>query len=190
MCWAADPVAVACLSISTFMKLWWSIKVSGGQFPDTVHFSPPPSPPPCNTKSKPNPPRQLFPFLFWLSLKKIRKELWRSPEFSCFSEQSIFKVRSDCSGNCSGKFWICKSGDSTIFLRLSCSVCYAPEFAVPLSSAGISLAMTCDCWFLGIHCMPLRTVCPWLLSIPLKSGMLLRSALSLPFLLAKQKQFS
>lgn len=124
-----------------------------------------------------------FPFYFGnLWRKSVRRELWRSPDLRCFSEQSIFKVRSDCSGNCSGKFWICRSGDSTIFLGLCCSVCYAPEHAVPLCSAGIPLAMTCDCCFLGIHCMPLRRVCPWLLSIPLKSRKLLRSTLSLPFL--------
>lgn len=123
-----------------------------------------------------------FHFILVLFEKKsIRRELWRSPDFSFLSEQSIFKVRSDCSVNCSGQFWICKSGDSTVFLRLSCSIYYAPELAVPLCSAGISLAMICDCCFLGIHCMPLRRVSPWLLSIPLKSGKLLRSTLSLSF---------
>lgn len=131
----------------------------------------------------------LFILAIWK--KSVRRELWKSPDLSCFSEQSIFKVRSDCSGNCSGKFWICKSGDSTIFLGLSCSVCYAPEHAVPLCSAGISLAVTCDCCFLGIHCMPLRKVCPCLLSIPLKSGETAEvpSVPSLSLLLAKQDQF-
>lgn len=123
-----------------------------------------------------------FPFYFGnLWRKSVRRELWRSPDLRCFPEQNIFKVRSDCSGNCSGKFWICKSGDSTV-LGQCCSVCYAPEHAVPLCSAGISLAVTCDCCFLGIHFMPLRRVCPWLLSIPLRRGKLLRSTLSLPFL--------
>lgn len=161
-----------------------------GHFPDTVHFFLPPSLPPVTQSPTLIHQDDYFPFYFGSLWKKsVRKELCRSPDFSCFSKQSTFKVRSDCSGNCSGQFWICKSGDFAIFLGLSCNVYYASELAVPLCSAGISLAVTCDCCFLGIHCMPLRSVSPWLLSIPLKSGKLLRSTLSLPFLLAKQNQF-
>lgn len=68
------PKFVFSLVFSWSCDVWWSVKVSGGYFPDTIHFSPPPSSPPCNPKHNPNPPRQLFPFLFWQSLKKISQK--------------------------------------------------------------------------------------------------------------------
>lgn len=60
-----------------------------------------------------------FPLYFYNLWKKINHK--RDLESIC-SKHGVLKVRSDCSGNCSGEFWICNGGYSTTFLRLSCSL--------------------------------------------------------------------
>lgn len=94
MCWAADPVAVACLAVSTFMMECKGFRRAFSwhcSFLISSFLSPPVTQSPSLVHQD-----NYFPFYFGNLWKKtVRRELWRSPDFSCFSDliaQGIVQV--------------------------------------------------------------------------------------------------